>query len=125
MTVHGEPVLEVASTRCNVALVRRHCVEACCRLGWAEEADTVELLVSELTTHAVLHQHASRVRVQVLDCGLRLRVEVSDDTPVRPAAGCPRDDDEGPGLLVVDALAVACGRRCTSRGTTSWFEVGL
>lgn len=132
---HGEPErattgpaeFDVARTPRSVALVRRYCVDACCELGWVESADAVELLVSELATNCVVHACGSRmrVRVRVLDHGMRLRVEVSDDSLTLPA---PRhaaaQAENGRGLAMVDILAVDAGCDITVAGKTAWFEVG-
>lgn len=119
-------VFDVASTLCSVALVRRYCVDACSDLGWADSAADVELLSSELATNAVVHGGGSRVRVRVLDQGLRLRVEVSDDSrslpvPRRAVAGA----ESGRGLALVDMLAVDAGCDVGPEGKTVWFEVGI
>ncbi len=118
--------LEVGSTPSSVALARRHCVAACVDFGWADSAATVELLVSELVTNAIVHAGGSRVRVSVLDQGLRLRVEVSDDSstlpvPRRALAGA----ENGRGLELVDTLAVDAGCEVAAEGKTVWFEVGI
>lgn len=117
--------LEIDSTPSSIGLVRRFCVDACATLGWADRADTVELLVSELATNAVVHAYGARVRVQVRVRGRRLRVEVSDDSLSLPA---PRlaavGAENGRGLALVDALAVDAGCDVRAGGKTTWFEVG-
>lgn len=125
-TAAGAAEFDVARTPVSVALVRRYCVDACSRLGWADSADAVELLVSELATNAVLHACGPRMRVRVLDRGLRLRVEVSDDSltlpvPRRAAAQA----ESGRGMALVETLAVDAGCDVTVHGKTAWFEVGL
>lgn len=119
-------VLDVASTPSSVALVRRYCVDACSEFGWADSAATVELLVSELATNAIVHAGGLRVRVRVLDQGLRLRVEVSDDSPALPV---PRravaGAENGRGLAMVSRLAVDAGCEVAVDGKTAWFEVGI
>ena len=121
----GAADLDVPSTPGSVAVVRRFCVQACCDLGWADSAETVELLVSELATNAVVHGRGARLRVRVLDRGLRLRVEVSDDSSARPV---PRravpDAEDGRGLAMVELLAADAGCDVVADGKTAWFELG-
>lgn len=118
--------LDIASGPRSVAVARRYCINACFELGWADSVDTVALLVSELATNAVIHACGPRLRMRVLENGLRLRVEVSDDrrtlpVPRRAAAHA----ESGRGLALVDTLAVAAGRHVAVTGKTAWFEVGL
>lgn len=128
----GEPAradetgLTVPSSPRSVAVVRRYVTDACSALGWADSADTIALLVSEVATNAVLHAYGREVRVRVLDRGLRLRVEVVDGSPALPA---PRNastrDEDGRGMLLVEALAVAWGVEERRDGKAVWFEVGV
>lgn len=118
--------LVVPSEPRSVALVRRYAVDVCTALGWGGSADTVELLASEVATNAVLHARSAHLRVCVLDHGLRLRVEVSDDSTVFPVPRSARPDDEnGRGLALVKALAVAWGADARPDGKTAWFEIGV
>jgi len=117
--------LVVPSEPRSVALVRRYAVDACTAHGWGASADTVALLASEVATNAVLHAYGPEIRVRILDLGLRLRVEVFDGSPVLPvprraAAGA----EDGRGLALVAALAVAWGADARPGGKTSWFEIG-
>lgn len=116
--------LEVASTPQSISRMRLFCVQACRTLGWADSADTVELLVSELATNSVVHALGARVQVRVLSCDLRLRVEVSDDdvrlpVPRRAAASA----ENGRGLALVELLAANAGCCTSARGKTCWFEL--
>lgn len=118
--------LVVASAPRSVALVRRYAVDVCRELGWGDSADTVALLVSEVATNAVLHSYGAEIRVRVLDHGLRLRVEVSDGSPELPVMrGARPTDEDGRGLALVEALAVAWGADARPDGKTSWFEIGV
>lgn len=110
----------------SVPLVRRYAVDACAAYGWADSADTVALLVSEMATNAVLHSYGTHLRVRVLDLGLRLRVEVFDGSPTLPVPrGARPQDENGRGLALVQALAVAWGADAQPDGKTAWFEVGV
>lgn len=89
-----------------------------------ESAEAVELLVSELATNAVVHGCGSRMRVRVLDHGLRLRVEVSDDSTTLPAQRhAAADAESGRGLAMIDTLAVEAGCDVAVNGKTAWFEM--
>lgn len=118
--------LVVPSAPASVALVRRYARDACTALAWADSVDTVELLVSEIATNAVLHSYGDHIRVRVLDHGLRLRVEVSDASPARPVPRRARaGDEDGRGFALADAFAVAWGADTRHDGKTWWFEVGI
>lgn len=101
-----------------------------------EVAETAALLLSELTTNACRHAHASPGREIGARCLVRdgddafrtLRVEVSDacdDLPKpRSASTC---DESGRGLTLVEALADAwdVSPRPYGIGKTVWFELRL
>ncbi|ROO90770.1 anti-sigma regulatory factor (Ser/Thr protein kinase) [Actinocorallia herbida] len=101
----------------------------------ADTIDTLRLLTSEVATNAVEHGHATGiVRVTVLiTAEQRVRVEVFNENP--PADGdehrCPTpraasdDDEDGRGLLLLDALAHSWGHGPgpDGKGTTVWFEI--
>ena len=116
----------VPSAPKSIAVVRRYAVDACVALGCVDAADSVELLVSEVATNAVLHADGSEIRVQILDQGDHLRVEVFDGSPALPI---PRRADAsaegGRGLALVEALAARWGVDARLGGKICWFEVGL
>jgi len=118
--------LVVPSSPRSVALVRQYAVATCTALGWADSADTVALLVSEVATNAVLHTYGLKLGVRVLDHGLRLRVEVFDGSPTLPVPRTARPNDmDGRGLALVEALAVRWGTDGRPDGKTIWFEIGV
>lgn len=82
------------------------------------------LLVSELTTNAVLHA-TGRPQLHIVQTGRSVRVEVADTSPVLPR---PRDYEldasTGRGLALVEALASAWGSAPTPDGKVVWFELG-
>ncbi|WP_433858727.1 ATP-binding protein [Streptomyces kronopolitis] len=93
--------------------------------GLAEDA---LLVVSELTTNAVVHALPPAVlRLSRLGGDRRgaLRVEVTDAGPAahgRPAVDpCP--DEHGRGLGIVTALATECGTHVHAGGITRWAEL--
>lgn len=94
------------------------------RGGHGPMLDKTQLLVTELTTNAVMHAH-SPIRVSVMPEPDHVRVEVRDDDP-RPlcAPRRPRPEAEsGRGLWLVDALSTTWGINHNERGKTVWFEV--
>ena len=94
--------------------------------GWREPAavETVLLLVSELVANAVFHA-GTKVEVVMRRYGGRLRVEVSDESPVLPAAReFDTDATTGRGLALVERLAAAWGAEARpDHGKIVWFEV--
>ncbi|MFJ2258904.1 ATP-binding protein [Streptomyces sp. NPDC087844] len=93
-----------------------------------EVHDTVVLVVAELAANAVLHG-----RVPGRDFALDLagdeargviRIEVTDTHPALPTRRTPPpDEDQGRGLLLVDALATRWGvRDRVGPGKTVWVE---
>lgn len=129
MTVHQPtaPVadLTVASVPVSVGRVRRHAVAACTALGWTGDRDLAELLVSEVTTNALVHGDGE-VRVRVRLAGSVLRIEVDDASSTVPRLRTAAADAEGGrGLAMVDALASAWGVEPApdGRGKTVWFEL--
>lgn len=86
--------------------------------------EDVELLSGEVIANAVRHAQGP-CSVQVRWTGVKVRVEVSDTSPVRPK---PRhgslDAEGGRGLVLVDALAADWGTDDDPAGKVVWFEVG-
>lgn len=88
-----------------------------------EQAWVATLLAHELVANAVVHAR-SDVVVQVLVDDDRLRVEVSDDSPVDPQ---PRHPDEeatsGRGLQLVARMADEWGIEAADNGKSVWFSM--
>ena len=102
---------------------RKFVTEALERWDCESALDTVQLLVSELVTNAVVHA-GSKPNVAVLLLPHAIRVEVADDA----ASGlAPRDatdsDESGRGLFLLDELSSAWGVDASDDGKTVWFEV--
>ncbi|MEY9840507.1 ATP-binding protein [Streptacidiphilus sp. EB103A] len=93
-----------------------------------ETADTLDLLVSELVTNAVLHTRSLLITVGVqLERG-RLRIEVDDDSTAPPTgtASDPLDawqDESGRGVHLIAELAAGHGWEPLHRGKRVWFEL--
>lgn len=121
--VNGRAELDVASTPRSVALVRRYCVDACSRLGWARSATTVELLVSELATNAVVHA-SSDFEVTTHVDERSVRVEVADNSSTLPTVREPSlEATSGRGFHIVAALASGWGVRQSACGKVVWIEL--
>ncbi|MFI1965514.1 ATP-binding protein [Streptomyces pathocidini] len=91
-----------------------------------ETADTLELIVSELVTNAVVHGGDGRVAVALCLDGNLLRVSAYDGSPRPPLFRAAKDDEEtGRGLALVDALAFRHGWEPTPRGKRCWAELEL
>lgn len=90
-----------------------------------ELTDTALLLVSEVATNAIRHGSPPvRLALQLRDG--RLRVEVTDSSPVLPELGSPGPDQVGGrGLHIVQQLATCWGAHAsrTTLGKTVWFEM--
>jgi Histidine kinase-like ATPase domain len=81
-----------------------------------DEADAIELVVSELVTNAVQATCMLRdpvpapVRLRIVRDAAHVLVEVADAVAARPAAGRPEDDDvHGRGLMIVGAVSKEWG----------------
>lgn len=88
-----------------------------------ERLEDLQLLSGEVIANAVCHTQAA-CSVKVRWTGVRVRVEVTDSSPVRPK---PRnsspDAEDGRGLVLVDALATDWGSFYDPAGKVVWFEV--
>lgn len=115
--------LDLPPTTDSVSRARRHVRE---HLDDTDlDVQTVELLVSELVTNAVLH--ARTVVILRVDVSPELvRVEVSDGSPREPRLSpYSADAATGRGLRLVENLARRWGVDQDGRGKTVWFEVGV
>ncbi|MFE4666132.1 ATP-binding protein [Streptomyces sp. NPDC056716] len=105
--------------------VRRHLEE----WGLAEHdapeglVDTAELLVSEVTTNALLHS-AGRFTLTLSAAHGVLRCEVGDLGPRTPRVVEAGGAENGRGMFLVAALARRWGCRQEGAGKTVWFELG-
>jgi CheY-like chemotaxis protein len=85
--------------------------------------DSVQLLVSELVTNAVVHASSSPT-VEVRLTEATVRVEVHDDDPTPPAAREPDlSAPGGRGLLILDRVASRWGTDTDEDGKVVWFEL--
>jgi CheY-like chemotaxis protein len=88
-----------------------------------ELVDTVELLLTEMVTNAVVHAGSSTtVSVRLLEDHVHVEVHDRVDVTVQPQR--PSEDSEsGRGLLLVDALARSWGSTRFADGKIVWFDV--
>ncbi|MFD9303993.1 ATP-binding protein [Streptomyces sp. NPDC060048] len=92
--------------------------------GTYETADDALLLVSEMVANACMH--AGGPSSLLLRCtGDRLRIEVTDGSPVAPAVRHPTDPSRpgGHGLLIVERLAREWGSEPADGGKCVWVEL--
>ena len=84
---------------------------------------SIELLMSELVTNAVLHA-SSAARLDVHVTRANIRVEVFDDDATLPELR-PLDTmrSGGRGLQLVDAIASRWGSEPQRTGKVVWFEM--
>jgi anti-sigma regulatory factor (Ser/Thr protein kinase) len=107
------------------AAAARRLARAACRGAAPGLADTVELLVSEVVTNAVVHTRSGCcLRIRRLGPH-RVRAEIHDRVREPPVVGsAPTDQADGRGLALVDALATRWGWVAgIAGGKTVWFEV--
>ncbi|WP_461025322.1 SpoIIE family protein phosphatase [Streptomyces heilongjiangensis] len=94
-------------------------------LDWRAEdlTEAAQVVVTELVTRAIRHGDGSLVLSLHL-AGTELTVELTDHSalPPRPRRAASADED-GRGLLLVDALSTARGTRFHSEGTSVWCRM--
>ncbi|MET9290676.1 SpoIIE family protein phosphatase [Streptomyces sp. NPDC003077] len=90
----------------------------------SDVVDTVQLLVSELVTNAVLHAR-TEIEVSVRTLGCRVCVRVSDHRPSRGLMlrKCPPYAGMGQGLALVEQLTSRRGVETGEGRKSVWFEV--
>jgi len=110
-----------SSPRASRRFVRANLAEPTGTDGWV---DTVELLVSELVTNALLHARTG-IGVAINVFVDAVRVEISDDNPVHPVRGTPDETSTtGRGLEFVELLADDFGVGDSRAGKVLWFSLG-
>lgn len=91
--------------------------------GLTAQTDTALLLASELLTNAYRHARGP-LDLRVWHSVRELGVEITDHSIPRPRARLAESTEEdGRGLLLVEALADAWGTRPTPSGKTVWFTM--
>lgn len=104
----------------------RHLVRALVEAwGWAEVADVVEDLLSELASNAIRHTSGPG-EVLVAERGDALRVAVSDNLPRKVAPVLPDIDGDEPhgwGLALVECRSDRWDCEIYEWGKAVWFEI--
>ncbi|MFI0903691.1 ATP-binding protein [Streptomyces sioyaensis] len=87
--------------------------------------EAAEQIVTELVANAVEHTNAATVGASLTRTGQEaVRIVVTDTSRNRPTLAAPASDDEnGRGLLLVDALAHDWGSELVHGGKRVWAEL--
>jgi two-component sensor histidine kinase len=133
MADHQEATVTLPSEAASVPLVRRHVMDVLVQWGLppdGETAETVRLIVSELTTNAVQHTVGCSPTFTVdvrLDRDEVLSIGVTDSHPRLPRRlPAAVQQDNGRGLLIIRWLVAECGGRVSvvptpEGGKTVWI----
>ncbi|MDF3301974.1 ATP-binding protein [Streptomyces tropicalis] len=118
---------EVAAHPASPARARRLARARLSRWSVGEDTcDSAALVVSELVTNAIVHTASSRVVCELRDGEDGIRIAVRDEgcAPGEPHRAPHRPEEEqGRGLLLVDALCRAWGTRAHGPGLLVWAEL--
>jgi GAF domain-containing protein len=107
----------------GVAQARHLVVGTLRRWGVSDLIDATELLVSEVVTNGLVHGEGDVQLALTLEEG-RLRVEVTDRTPLEPRLlNLPSDAASGRGLWLVNSMSSAWGTEPRGAGKAVWFEL--
>jgi anti-sigma regulatory factor (Ser/Thr protein kinase) len=119
-------VLQFPASTDSPRRARHDVVEVLHECGVKELDDVAALLTSELVTNSVMHA-SSDVEVCCEIDARRVRVAVSDNSPVIPeVGGYGTTDAGGRGVLIVSALADAWGADVSDgNGKSVWFELSV
>lgn len=130
--------LELAALPTAVPCARLHAKHLAWEWGLSGLTDTIELLVSELTTNSVQamagQDDQPAVRLRLLSDNTRVRIEVGDADPRPPAPKDPAADgmpdlkaEGGRGLFLVAALSARWSWFPTQEppGKVTWCELDL
>jgi anti-sigma regulatory factor (Ser/Thr protein kinase) len=129
-----ELVQRLSATPRGARLARRLTASSLASWGYPYESDaneTAQLLVSELATNAVTHGRVPgrdfELRLTLLPEADALRIEVSDargERHLQILRGAPQDE-QGRGLILVEALSRKWGVAERVVGKTVWAEIPL
>jgi anti-sigma regulatory factor (Ser/Thr protein kinase) len=130
--------LEIGALPTAVPCARLHAKHLAWEWGLSGLSETIELLVSELTTNSVQamagHDGQSAIRLRLLRDDMRVRIEVWDADPRPPVPNDPAADgmpdleaEGGRGLFLVAALSAQWGWAATQdpAGKLVWSEVDI
>jgi CheY-like chemotaxis protein len=113
---------DLPATAASAGMARRFAREVLGSEG-SDVLDTVQLLVSELVTNAVVHaRSAPTVAIHLFDD--HVHVEVLDDrNDEARRRDADSDAESGRGMALVDALAQRWGSLTVEHGKIVWFDV--
>jgi two-component sensor histidine kinase len=135
MADHQEASVTLPSEPASVPVARRYVTDLLTEWGLpveAESAETVRLVVSELTTNAVLHTFGRSPTFTVdiaLDRHEHLSIGVTDSHPRWPKRlPAAVQQDNGRGMVIIRWLAAECGGRLSvtptpEGGKTVWITL--
>ncbi|MCA1216906.1 ATP-binding protein [Streptomyces sp. 8L] len=135
MADHQEASVTLPSEPASVPVARRYVADLLTDWGLpagADTAETVRLVVSELTTNAVLHTFGRSPTFTVdiaLDFDERLRIGVTDSHPRWPKRlPAAVQQDNGRGMVIIRCLAAECGGQLSvtptpDGGKTVWITL--
>lgn len=117
-------VIELRPRLQSAQEARQFLHDRCEDWGCPEMTDAATLIVSELVTNAIVHAATpAELRAQWSKGVLRIEVvDHAEGSPPDPRMAAP-DDENGRGLLLVDALSTAWGVESTDEGKVVWAEV--
>lgn len=110
----------------SARVARRFVCDALRRRSFREEVtETVTLLTSELVSNVVLHASGPLTVAVHPEPGMRVRVEVGDESSEPPVIDSEPDLEgtRGRGLLLVEAFADEWGVESKAQGKIIWFRV--
>lgn len=109
----------------SFALARQSLHDTMSRVGWSPSAIfDAQLALCELLANAWRHGGTPAPIVQIISVDRLLRVSVSDESPVVPAAKAPDLlAESGRGLQLVEGLTHRWGVEPQKRGKSVWFEL--
>lgn len=117
--------LRLSATPDAPAAARSHVRAFCAAPHGTLSCDLALLMVSELVGNAVRYAPGD-ITLDVTLRDSRMRIEVTDTSPVFPRPQHARPTDEGGrGLMLVEALSADWGIDLTGSGKTVWAEVPL
>lgn len=117
-------VIELRPRLQSAQEARQFLHDRCEDWGCPEMTDAATLIVSELVTNAIVHAATpAELRAQWSKGVLRIEVvDHAEGSPPDPRVAAPYDEN-GRGLLLVDALSSAWGVESTDQGKVVWAEV--
>jgi anti-sigma regulatory factor (Ser/Thr protein kinase) len=108
-----------------VAAGRRFVQRTLTEWGQPGHVDNAYLLVSEILTNAVHHARTA-IGLRVYHTTREIVAEITDDSTHPPRRLLPQPDDEnGRGLMLVEAVASDWGSRTAETGKAVWFTLAI